>query len=98
MARFDDACVVVTGGASGIGEATVRGIVAEGGRAVIADLQEERGQALAQELGDAVRFHQTDVTSEDAIASAVATAESVEKISVQRCHSQYCTAQRCSCS
>lgn len=76
MARFDDACVVVTGGASGIGEATVRGIVAEGGRAVIADLQEERGQALAQELGDAVRFHQTDVTSEDAIASAVATAES----------------------
>ena len=76
MARFDDACVVVTGGASGIGEATVRGIVAEGGLVVIADLQEERGQALAAELGDSVRFHLTDVTSEDAIASAVALAES----------------------
>ena len=52
MSRFNDACVVVTGGASGIGEATARGIVAEGGRVVIADLQEELGQSLARELGE----------------------------------------------
>jgi NAD(P)-dependent dehydrogenase (short-subunit alcohol dehydrogenase family) len=75
MNRFEDQCVVVTGGASGIGEATVRGIVEEGGKVLIADLQEERGQALVSELGAAVHFHATDVTQEDDIAKAIATAE-----------------------
>jgi NAD(P)-dependent dehydrogenase (short-subunit alcohol dehydrogenase family) len=75
MNRFKDQCVVVTGGASGIGEATVRGIVEEGGKVLIADLQEERGQALVSELGAAVHFHATDVTREDDIAKAIATAE-----------------------
>ena len=55
MSRFSDACVVVTGGASGIGEATARGIVAEGGRVLIADLQEELGQSLAEELARRAR-------------------------------------------
>lgn len=76
MARFDNAVVVVTGGASGIGEATSRALVAEGGKVVIADLQEDRGRALAQELGDAVRFHRTDVTREEDIEAAVALAVS----------------------
>lgn len=71
MARFDNAVVVVTGGASGIGEATARALVAEGGKVVIADLQEDRGTALVKELGDAVRFHRTDVTREQDIAAAV---------------------------
>ena len=75
MSRFKDQCVVVTGGASGIGEATVRGIVAEGGRVVIADLQAERGQALVSELGDAATFHPTDVTREDDIVAAIALAQ-----------------------
>lgn len=75
MSRFKDQCVVVTGGASGIGEATVRGIVAEGGRVVIADLQAERGQALVSELGDAATFHGTDVTREDDIVAAIALAQ-----------------------
>lgn len=74
MGRFEQQCVVVTGAASGIGEATVRGIVAEGGSVVIADLQEERGRALAAELGDAARFHYTDVTREEDISSAIAMA------------------------
>jgi len=74
VARFSDKCVVVTGGASGIGEATVRRIVEEGGRVVIADLQEEPGRALAGELGDAALFHLTDVTREEDIAAAVAAA------------------------
>jgi NAD(P)-dependent dehydrogenase (short-subunit alcohol dehydrogenase family) len=75
MSRFTDACVVVTGGASGIGEATVRGIVAEGGRVLIADLQEELGQALADELGAAALFHLTNVTREEDIVAAIAAAE-----------------------
>ena len=74
MARFDNAVVVVTGGASGIGEATTRALVAEGGRVVIADLQEDRGRALVEELGDAARFHRTDVTREENIEAAVALA------------------------
>ena len=75
MGRFNNAVVVVTGGASGIGEATTRGIIREGGSVLIADLQEEAGRALAQELGSAAAFHATDVTQEDDIAAAVDTAE-----------------------
>jgi NAD(P)-dependent dehydrogenase (short-subunit alcohol dehydrogenase family) len=75
MSRFSEHCVVVTGGASGIGEATVRGIVAEGGSVVIADLQEDRGRALVAELGPATVFHYTDVTKEDEIAGAIALAQ-----------------------
>jgi len=45
--RFQDQAFVVTGGASGIGEATTRGLVAGGGRVVIADLQVDRGAQLA---------------------------------------------------
>ncbi|QFU75116.1 SDR family oxidoreductase [Halioglobus maricola] len=76
MSGFDNCVALVTGGASGIGEATVRAIVAHGGRAVIADLQTQRGEALADELGDAVRFIETDVTSEAAVEAAVAEAVS----------------------
>ena len=70
--RFIDHTVVVTGGASGIGEATVRAIVAEGGNVVIADLQEELGAALAAELGNAAIFQRTDVTREEDIEAAIA--------------------------
>jgi NAD(P)-dependent dehydrogenase (short-subunit alcohol dehydrogenase family) len=75
MGRFEGKSVVVTGAASGIGEATVRGVVREGGSVVIADLQEERGAALADELGSAAVFHKTDVCIEDDIAGAVASAQ-----------------------
>lgn len=75
MNRFENACVVVTGAAGGIGEATARGIVAEGGRVVIADLQEELGNALAEELGAAALFSACDVTREEDIAGAVEVAE-----------------------
>ncbi|MEZ5571484.1 MAG: SDR family oxidoreductase [Halioglobus sp.] len=75
MSRFNNQCVVVTGGASGIGEATVRALVKEGGSVVIADLQDERGHALVAELGDATCFHHTDVTVEDDISAAIALAQ-----------------------
>ncbi len=65
---------IVTGGASGLGEATAR-VLAEGGANVlIADLQPEKGQALAQNLGKQARFLRTDVTSEDDGKAAVAQA------------------------
>lgn len=60
--RLADKVAVVTGGASGIGEATVRKFVAEGAKVVIGDLNKERGQALAEELGEAAIFVAIDVT------------------------------------
>ena len=55
---------LVTGGASGLGAATVRMAVENGGKAVIADMQADAGEKLARELGAAVRFARTDVTAE----------------------------------
>lgn len=71
MGRLEGKVAAVTGGASGIGESTVRRFVAEGARCVIADVQEERGRSLAVELGDAARFARVDVTSEPDVAAAV---------------------------
>ncbi|OFZ86925.1 MAG: 3-hydroxy-2-methylbutyryl-CoA dehydrogenase [Betaproteobacteria bacterium RBG_16_64_18] len=62
---------IVTGGASGLGEATARTLVEGGANVVIADLQVEKGQALAQNLGRQARFNKTDVTSENDGKSAV---------------------------
>ena len=66
---------LVTGGASGLGESVVRAIVAQGGKVVIADLNESTGQALVDELGDNVRFARCDVTSGDEVQAAVELAE-----------------------
>jgi NAD(P)-dependent dehydrogenase (short-subunit alcohol dehydrogenase family) len=55
---------LVTGGASGLGAATVRRLHALGARVVIADVAEAPGQALAAELGERTRFVRTDVSSE----------------------------------
>jgi NAD(P)-dependent dehydrogenase (short-subunit alcohol dehydrogenase family) len=65
--------VVVTGGASGIGEACVERFVEEGCRTVVADVQRERGQKLADSLGELADFVHVDVTDEASIASLVDT-------------------------
>lgn len=62
---------LVTGGASGLGEATVRRFVGAGAKVVIVDRDEERGQAVARDLGAAVCFAKTDVTSESDVQNAV---------------------------
>jgi len=68
--RLDGRVAVVTGAASGIGEATALRFVEEGARVVVADLQVDRGRAVADSLGDAARFLRCDVTSEaDVVAS-----------------------------
>ncbi len=68
---------LVTGGASGLGAATARLLVAEGGSVVIADTNRTAGEALAAELGASARFAPTDVTSEDDAQAAVDLALSV---------------------
>jgi len=65
---------LVSGGASGLGAATVRMLVAQGAKVVIADVNEKVGQALAQELGSAALFVKTDVTNTDQVKAAVAEA------------------------
>lgn len=67
---------LVTGGASGLGEATVRRLAAGGAQVIIADRDGERGAALADELGGSVRFAQTDVMLEDQVQAAVDLAKS----------------------
>ena len=74
MAELDGKVAVITGGASGIGEASVRLFVEEGARVVIADMQRERGESLAAELGDAARFVQVEVRQEDQVKGAIDTA------------------------
>jgi NAD(P)-dependent dehydrogenase (short-subunit alcohol dehydrogenase family) len=62
---------LVTGGASGLGEACVRRFAAAGANVVILDRDGERGKALESELGAAVRFAQADVTSEADVTAAI---------------------------
>jgi len=74
--RLDGTVAVITGGASGIGAATVRRFVDEGASVVIADVQDDLGGQLARELGKSVTFVHTDVTTEADIEAAVGAAMS----------------------
>ena len=69
--RLDGKVAVVTGGTSGIGEATVRRFVAAGAKVVIAGRSRERGEALAAELGASALFRHADVMVEADIAGAL---------------------------
>ncbi len=69
--NFTNITALVTGGASGLGEATVRMLAGQGANIIIADLNQERGYALADELGKQVRFCLTNVTDESDIQAAI---------------------------
>ena len=62
---------LVAGRASGLGEACVRRFIADGGRVVIADLNEARGQALVAELGERSRFTRVDVADEASVRAGL---------------------------
>lgn len=65
MGRLNGKRAIVTGGASGIGKADCKLLHREGARVIIADISEERGQALAAELGDNAEFQKLDVSNEE---------------------------------
>jgi 3-hydroxyacyl-CoA dehydrogenase / 3-hydroxy-2-methylbutyryl-CoA dehydrogenase len=69
--RIEGTGALVAGGASGLGEATARALVGAGATVTIADLNAEKGEALAAELGDAVGFVEADVTHAEAVSAAV---------------------------
>jgi NAD(P)-dependent dehydrogenase (short-subunit alcohol dehydrogenase family) len=77
--RIEGCGALVVGGASGLGAATVRALAERGARVVIADIDEERGRALADELGGA--FVRADVTQADQVEAAVAAVDDL-RISV----------------
>jgi 3-hydroxyacyl-CoA dehydrogenase/3-hydroxy-2-methylbutyryl-CoA dehydrogenase len=62
---------IVTGGASGLGRATVEKFISGGAKAAIFDLDEEKGQSLANELGDAAIFCQVDVSDDASIEAGI---------------------------
>ncbi|WP_395311571.1 glucose 1-dehydrogenase [Mycobacterium sp. AMU20-3851] len=74
MGRVDGKVALISGGAQGMGAAHARALVAEGGKVVIGDILDEKGQAVAEELGDAARYVPLDVTQADQWEAAVATA------------------------
>lgn len=71
--QLDTTAAVITGGASGLGEATARYFAAQGAQVTLLDRDAERGERIAAEIGG--HFAQTDVTSEDSVAAAIAHAK-----------------------
>ena len=69
--QIQGAGALVVGGASGLGEATTRRLHADGASVTIADVNDEKGDALAAELGEGVQFLQADVTKADEVEAAV---------------------------
>jgi 3-hydroxyacyl-CoA dehydrogenase / 3-hydroxy-2-methylbutyryl-CoA dehydrogenase len=76
--KLDGASALVAGGASGLGEATTRKLYEAGASVVIADLNAEKGEALADELGERASFMEANVTEEEPVKAAVDAAASAD--------------------
>ncbi len=72
---FEGEVVLVTGGVGGLGDATVRRLHAQGAAVVIADVNDEKGNALAEELGKKTVYVPTDVLDDSTLESAFAAAD-----------------------
>ncbi len=75
MKLDNDIAAVVTGGASGLGAASARALAARGARVAIFDLQRDKGEALAAEIGG--QFCEVDVTSDDSVDAGFAAARAI---------------------
>ncbi|HEX7768574.1 MAG TPA: SDR family oxidoreductase [Dokdonella sp.] len=73
--QLDQVKAVVTGGASGLGFAVAKHLVANGARVALLDVNDEKGDAAARELGGGSRYFRTDVTSEAGVAAALKDAQ-----------------------
>ncbi len=69
--NISEVAAIVTGGASGLGEAVVRALISGGGKAAILDLADDKGARLAAELGGATLYCKTDVSSESDVTAAI---------------------------
>lgn len=78
LMQIDGRSFVVTGGASGLGRATVEMLAMHGGRVVIADINRPAGEALAADLGPHTQFVQTDVSKDDDVRAALQLAGKME--------------------
>jgi NAD(P)-dependent dehydrogenase (short-subunit alcohol dehydrogenase family) len=79
---IQDVSAIVSGGVSGLGEATTRRLVAGGARVVMMDLNEEKGKAMEDELGESVKFMKTNVASPDDVSAAIAAAEAMAPLRI----------------
>jgi NAD(P)-dependent dehydrogenase (short-subunit alcohol dehydrogenase family) len=81
--QLDQVKAIITGGASGLGNAVARHVVGAGGKVALFDVDEDKGNQAANELGEAARFMRTDVTNEDqVIANARAASEAMGGLNV----------------
>jgi 3-hydroxyacyl-CoA dehydrogenase / 3-hydroxy-2-methylbutyryl-CoA dehydrogenase len=92
--RIDGHAALVAGGASGLGEATARRLHAQGARVVIADLNREKGEALAGELGDGSAFVEANVLEANQIQAAVDAATQAGDFRISVCCAGIGWAQR----
>jgi NAD(P)-dependent dehydrogenase (short-subunit alcohol dehydrogenase family) len=74
LGLLDDKAILITGAASGIGRATAEEASAEGARLLLADVNDEQGEAVAGEIGDGATYVHCDVTDEASVEAAVAAA------------------------
>ncbi|MBY8864092.1 SDR family NAD(P)-dependent oxidoreductase, partial [Nocardia sp. CA2R105] len=75
--QISNAVAVVTGGASGLGLATVKELHGQGAKVVIIDLPSSNGESIAEELGEGVVFAAADVTNEEQVAAALDAAQAL---------------------
>ena len=80
--QINDAVALVTGGASGLGLATTKALLNQGASVVILDLPSSKGEDVAKELGDRVRFAPADVCSEEAVTKAFDLAETLGPVRI----------------
>jgi len=83
--KLHGSSAIVTGGCGGLGDAAVRQLAAAGMFVVIGDVADDRGKALAAELGDRTVFVHTDATDDDSIGEAIAAASALGPLRVAVC-------------